>query len=93
MVHADESLMAEDDRAAGAGGGAQLPLEVAEHPEFSAERPEKRLRANNPKDMLLGLKNLERRELHVGQMWNWLSRVRGVEVRLSGHIDARAGSF
>ena len=50
--------MAEDDRAAGAGGGAQLPLEVAEHPEFSAERPEKRLRANNLKDMLLGLKNL-----------------------------------
>ena len=50
--------MAEDDRAAGAGGGAQLPLEVAEHPEVSAERPEKRLRADNPKDMLLGLKNL-----------------------------------
>ena len=54
MVHADESLMAEDDRAAGAGGGAQLPLEVAEHPEFSAERPEKRLRANNLKDDVVG---------------------------------------
>ena len=58
VVHADESLMAEDDRAAGAGGGAQLPLEVAEHPEASAARPDKRLRANNLKAMLLGLKNL-----------------------------------
>ena len=29
----------------------------AEHPDASLERPEKRPGANNPKDMLLGLKN------------------------------------
>ena len=102
-------------RAAGAGGGAQLPLKVAEHPEVSAGRPEKRLRADNPKDMLLGLKNLVRRELHDVQMWNRVLCVllrhacrtydartgilsdgtghRLPKVRLSGHLDARAGSF
>ena len=39
-VHADVSLMAEGDRAAGAGGG-DSHWKLAEHPEVSAEGPEK----------------------------------------------------
>ena len=73
--------MANDDRAAGANGGAQLPLELAEHPEVSAERPDKRRRANNPKEMLLGLKNLgetrasRRSDVELGFMCLALARV------------------